>query len=118
MTEAGPTQRWAAYRGLVCDLDGVVYRGRGAVPGVPEALQAWCSAGGLVVYATNNASRPPETVADHLTGLGAPASVDRVLTSAQVGAGYLARTIPPGPSSWPSAGPASRRPWPRLVSGR
>lgn len=96
MTEAGPTQRWAAYRGLVCDLDGVVYRGRGAVPGVPEALQAWCSAGGLVVYATNNASRPPETVADHLTGLGAPASVDRVLTSAQVGAGYLARTLPAG----------------------
>ncbi len=105
MTEAGARQRWAAYRGLVCDLDGVVYRGRGAIPGAPEALTAWCSSGRRVVYATNNASRPPQTVADHLRSLGAPAAVEQVLTSAQVGADHLARVLPAGAAVLAVGGP-------------
>ena len=48
------------YRGLVCDLDGVVYRGAQAVPYAVEGLEQARTSGVGVVYATNNASRPPE----------------------------------------------------------
>jgi glycerol-1-phosphatase len=82
-----------AYEALVCDLDGVVYRGPAAVPHAVEALR---SCGVRVLYATNNASRTPETVASHLTGLGLSAGPDDVVTSAQAGAHYLAEHLPAG----------------------
>lgn len=84
------------YAGLVCDLDGVVYRGAEAVRGAPEALAAWTLRGGAVVFATNNASRPPEEVQRHLADLRIMASSAQVLTSAQVGAAHLAGILDPG----------------------
>ena len=57
----------ALYRGVVCDLDGVVYRGHEAVPHAVEALEGLRAAGRGVVYATNNASRTPQEVAAQLT---------------------------------------------------
>ena len=45
------------FDGIVCDLDGVVYRGQAAVPHAVDSLLSALSAGVLVVYATNNASR-------------------------------------------------------------
>ncbi|MGO4598672.1 HAD-IIA family hydrolase [Terrabacter sp. 2RAF25] len=86
----------AAYDGVVCDLDGVVYRGADAVPGAPKALQDLRSRGVKLVYATNNASRVVAEVADHLAGLGAPATPDDVVSSAEAGAAQLARTLPAG----------------------
>jgi len=82
-----------SYEALVCDLDGVVYRGPAAVPHAIEALR---SCGLRVLYATNNASRTPGTVAAHLTGLGLQAGPDDVVTSAQAGAHYLAEHLPAG----------------------
>jgi len=80
----------------VVDLDGVVYVGPDAVPGAAEAVARATAAGLRMCYLTNNASRTPETVADHLRRLGVPASVDDVLTSAQVGAALLAERLPSG----------------------
>jgi len=84
------------YDGLVCDLDGVVYRGHEAMPYAVESLLAALSAGVQVVYATNNASRPPAEVAAHLDALGLPGPVSRVVTSAQAGARHVAQCCPPG----------------------
>lgn len=81
------------YSGVVCDLDGVVYRGPQAVEHAVEALSALAVP---VVYATNNASRPPEEVAEHLTDLGLHVSGDDVATSAQAGAAELVRHLPGG----------------------
>jgi HAD superfamily hydrolase (TIGR01450 family) len=78
------------------DLDGVVYVGPDAVPGAPQALEAVRKAGLRISYVTNNASRTPETVAEHLTELGVPAGVEDVVTSAQAAAGLLARRLPKG----------------------
>ena len=78
------------------DLDGVVYVGPNAVPGAPEALDAVRATGLRLAYVTNNASRPPETVADHLTELGVPARPDEIVTSAQAAAAILAKRLPPG----------------------
>lgn len=84
------------FDGIVCDLDGVIYRGHEAVPHAVESLSIALSSGVRVVYATNNASRSPAEVAAHLESLGLAGPASRVVTSAQAGAGYLARCCPRG----------------------
>jgi HAD superfamily hydrolase (TIGR01450 family) len=84
------------FDGIVCDLDGVIYRGHEGVPHAVESLLSALSAGVLVVYATNNASREPATVAAHLEALGLPGPGSRVVTSAQAGARYVAQRCPRG----------------------
>lgn len=66
------------------DLDGVVYVGPDAVPHAREALQAASEAGMGIAYLTNNASRRPGDVAQHLRDLGMPVvGTEAVVTSAQ-----------------------------------
>lgn len=84
------------FDGIVCDLDGVIYRGHRAVPHATESLSAALAAGVRVVYATNNASRSPDEVAVHLETLGLPGPGSRVVTSAQAGARHLAQHAPAG----------------------
>ena len=84
----------AAYPGLVCDLDGVVYRGAAAVPHAVEELGKARDNGSKVVFATNNASRPPAVVADTLRGLGIRLDDADVLTSSMAGARHLAQHLP------------------------
>lgn len=72
------------------DLDGVVYVGRHAVSGVPEALAAVRALGMRLAFVTNNAARPPAVVAEHLTALGIAAEPGEVINSAQAAAHYLA----------------------------
>ncbi|MGN5240374.1 MULTISPECIES: HAD-IIA family hydrolase [unclassified Rhodococcus (in: high G+C Gram-positive bacteria)] len=80
------------YDVLLLDLDGTVYRGAEAVPGALEAL----SAGDRILYVTNNASRRPVEVAEHLQGLGFVAATDSVVTSSQSAARLLAERVPSG----------------------
>ncbi|MBC9823193.1 HAD-IIA family hydrolase [Terrabacter sp. MAHUQ-38] len=84
------------YDGVICDLDGVVYRGGDAVPGAPAALQDMVIRGVRVVYATNNASRVPAEVARQVAALGAPAAAMDVVSSAQAGAARLQAQLPAG----------------------
>ncbi|KXO95866.1 HAD-IIA family hydrolase [Tsukamurella pseudospumae] len=81
----------SAYDRLLVDLDGTVYAGAVAIPGAAEALE-----GLPVTYVTNNASRAPSDVAQHLRDLGFQAPDDAVVTSAQAGAGLLAFLVPAG----------------------
>jgi glycerol 3-phosphatase-2 len=84
------------FDGIVCDLDGVVYRGHQAVPHAVESLLLVLSAGVRVVFATNNASRTPTEVAAHLGALGLPGPDCRVVTSAQAGAHHVAQRCSQG----------------------
>lgn len=88
----------AGYDGVVCDLDGVVYRGSDAVPEAADALQELVARGMKVVYATNNASRVPDEVAAQIAGFGAPATPSDVVSSAQAGAAQLAGQLERGAS--------------------
>jgi HAD superfamily hydrolase (TIGR01450 family) len=81
------------YAGVVCDLDGVVYRGPEAVDHAVTALTALTLP---IVYATNNASRPPGEVAAHLGDLGLRVTSREVVTSSQAGAARLAADLGPG----------------------
>ena len=85
-----------AYDVAVLDLDGVVYRGREAVPGAPEALNDAQSQGMHLAFVTNNASRPPATVGEHLRSLGVEARDEDVVNSAQAAARLLAARLEPG----------------------
>ncbi|GAA2069647.1 HAD hydrolase-like protein [Aeromicrobium halocynthiae] len=79
------------------DLDGVVYVGPDAVPHAREALEAAAGRGMGIAYLTNNASRRPEDVADHLRDLGMPVSgTEAVVTSAQAVARLIVDDIGPG----------------------
>ena len=79
------------------DLDGVVYVGPHAVPGAAESLDAALDLHGMrAAFVTNNASRPPEVVAAHLTRLGLHATPSDVVISAQAGARVLAERLEPG----------------------
>jgi HAD superfamily hydrolase (TIGR01450 family) len=86
---------------LILDLDGVVYIGRDAVPGAPATIETLRSGTEGIpavrcCYLTNNASRTPDQVAEHLRALGVPADTEEVLTSAQVAAAALADRLPAG----------------------
>jgi HAD superfamily hydrolase (TIGR01450 family) len=84
------------YDAALLDLDGTVYRGSDAVDGAEEAVNAAHEHGVAVRFVTNNASRGPDVVAAQLTGLGIPATVDQVSTSAQAGARVLADRLSEG----------------------
>lgn len=75
-----------AYDLAMLDLDGVVYVGPDAVPGAAEHLRATRAAGMRTAFITNNAARPPDEVARHLTELGVTAGPGDVVTSAQAAA--------------------------------
>ena len=81
------------YDTLFVDLDGVVSRGRQAVPHAVDVLSTFP---GRVLYVTNNASRTPQTVAAQLSGYGLPVSAADVVTSAQAAAAHLATLVPAG----------------------
>ncbi|MGH3758659.1 HAD-IIA family hydrolase [Actinophytocola sp.] len=78
------------YDALLFDLDGTVYRGDAAIDGAAEAVDATHRRGVGVRFVTNNASRGPDEVAGHLSGIGIPATPDEVSTSAQAAAKLLA----------------------------
>jgi glycerol 3-phosphatase-2 len=93
-SSAGPLAR--AYDLAMLDLDGVVYVGRDAVPGAAEHLASARAAGLRLAFITNNASRPPEAVAEHLVDLGVDAAVEDVVTSAQAAARVLVERLGAG----------------------
>ncbi|MFJ1708309.1 HAD-IIA family hydrolase [Kitasatospora sp. NPDC088346] len=85
-----------AYDVALLDLDGVVYAGPHAVDHAVDSLAAARGAGMRLAYVTNNASRPPRVVAEHLTELGAPAEATDVINSAQAAARLIADKVPAG----------------------
>lgn len=85
-----------SYDAVFFDLDGVIYLGDHAVEGAVEAISALRGLGTPVMYVTNNAARSSQTVVDHLRQLGFEATLDNVLTSAQVAVKFIADDLPAG----------------------
>jgi glycerol 3-phosphatase-2 len=81
------------YDCLLLDLDGTVFRGDEATPGAVDTLAAIEA---RKLFVTNNASRSPAQVSDHLEALGFAATPDDVVTSAQSAARLLAAQLPAG----------------------
>ena len=80
---------------LFADLDGVVYAGPKALPHAVETLNR-VSDVMPVGYITNNASRTPEDVCDHLTSLGLTCQPADIVTSPQAAMELLRGVAPAG----------------------
>ncbi|MBA2314762.1 MAG: HAD-IIA family hydrolase [Chloroflexi bacterium] len=74
---------------LLVDLDGVVYRGLDAVPGVAAVLADRAARGDDVVYVTNNSMHYGADYITRLRAMGAPVEEDRVVSSARATAIWL-----------------------------
>ena len=80
---------------LICDLDGVVYRGMDPIPGSATALAAMEAAGWRIIFCTNNSARSPEEVADRIRSItGYEGRAEQVITSAAAAADLLVETRP------------------------
>jgi len=76
---------------LVCDLDGVVYRGESPVEGSVEAIAHLRGQGVRLLFCTNNSRSTVDQYITKLTGLGIPVDASEILTSAVVTAEELRR---------------------------
>jgi 4-nitrophenyl phosphatase len=83
-------------RGLVIDMDGVLWRGDDAVSGMPEFIQTLRQRNIRFVLATNNNTKTPAEFASKATGLGAPVSTDEVITATTATIEHLKQRYPPG----------------------
>ncbi|MGW4205761.1 HAD hydrolase-like protein [Streptomyces sp. NPDC004726] len=86
----------AAYDTALLDLDGVVYAGGAAIAYAVDSLLAAREDGMRLAYVTNNALRPPEAVAAHITELGVPTDAEEVINSAQAVARLISEQVPAG----------------------
>lgn len=80
---------------LLVDLDGTVYSGPDAIEGAIDSLEA-VREHVPVSYVTNNASRGPDEVCEHLRELGLTLDAGDVVTSAQAAAAVLADQLTEG----------------------
>lgn len=82
--------------GLLLDLDGTVYRGGVAITSAAATLSAARESGVALRFVTNNASKSPAQVAEHLRTLGLEAAPAEISTSAQAAAEMVAEAVSPG----------------------
>lgn len=85
-----------AIRHIIVDMDGVLWRGDTPVPGLHEFFAFLREREIGFILATNNSSRLPEQYVEKLARFGIEVSPERILTSSQVAAAYLATVAPPG----------------------
>lgn len=82
---------------LLVDLDGVVYRGKNAVPGVADVLNRRAALGDRVIYVTNNSRSHRDEYRVRLEGHGVPLAGDgaeSIVTAARATAVLLAESDP------------------------
>ncbi len=80
---------------VLADLDGVVYRGAGAIEYAVESING-IDPSVRVGYLTNNASRSDVSVAAHLSELGLVVAPRDVVTSPQAAVSLLTNLVPAG----------------------
>ena len=94
---------------LIIDMDGVLWRGDEPMPGLQEFFVFLRQHSIDFVLATNNSSRLPEQYVAKLARFGVEVAPERVLTSAQATAAYLATIAPPGTRVYPIGEEGVRR---------
>ena len=90
---------------IVCDLDGVLWRGEVAIVGSADAVGTMRAAGRRVAFLTNNSSVPVADVVAKLGSIGVEAAASDVLSSAQAGAELVRENVEPGARVLTCAGP-------------
>lgn len=86
----------AFFKGLILDMDGVLWRDNTPIGDLRRIFRTIREKGFTYVFATNNSLRTPEQYVQKLTGFGIPVEPRQVLTSSLVAADILSKTIPEG----------------------
>ncbi|MFM2033063.1 MAG: hypothetical protein RLZZ297_1828 [Chloroflexota bacterium] len=92
-------------RACIFDLDGTVYLGDQALPGVVAALARLRAASIPFLFLSNNPTKTPAEYVAKLTHMGIPVGEDDVLTSAVIMVDWF-RSLAPAPVVFPIAEPA------------
>jgi 4-nitrophenyl phosphatase len=90
------TTDWATLRGLLIDLDGVVYTGRDPILGAASFLAEARRRGLKFLLVTNNSTTSPELVAERLRTMHVEVEPNEILTSAQAAVAYVRTHGDPG----------------------
>jgi HAD superfamily hydrolase (TIGR01458 family) len=80
-----------ATRGLLLDLQGVLYQDGKAYPGAAEAIDALITQGLAVRFLTNTTTRPRRDIVEHMRGMGFAVTLPQVFTPACAAAKLLAK---------------------------
>lgn len=83
-------------RGVILDLDGVIYRGDQVLAGAAEFVAALCERGTRVVAVSNHSGASAAALAAKLQGLGVSLDASQVLTSIDATVAYLTEHYPAG----------------------
>lgn len=97
-----------SFDALVCDMDGVVYRGDDPIPGAIEAIDALRADGIRIVFCTNNSRATLLQYVAKLRGMGVAAEPEDIVTSAVVTAGTLEQRGMAGRTAIVVGGPGIR----------
>ncbi len=92
----GVSVDWSTLRGVLIDLDGVVYTGRDPIPGAAEFLAEARRRGLQFQLVTNNSTTSPELVAERLRTMQIEVLPDEILTSAYAAVAYVKAHAEPG----------------------
>ncbi|HJO90358.1 MAG TPA: hypothetical protein QF606_01690, partial [Anaerolineales bacterium] len=82
------------YRNLIIDMDGVLWRGNIALPGLEEFVATIRNTKTRMVLATNNSSSTVDQYISKLKRMGVHVNPEEILTSAQATSSYLYKIAP------------------------
>ncbi len=89
-----PVIDFSQIRGVVLDMDGVIWRGSEILPGVPDFFTFLDARHIPYVFATNNSTRTPEMYVERLNGLGVKVETHQIITSPLVTARFIREHYP------------------------
>ena len=88
-------QTFTNIRALILDMDGVLWHGQNAIPGLVEFFQALEELKISFILATNNASSTPDQYVKKLAEMGVTVNKNQILTSGIATALYLSEKVNP-----------------------
>jgi 4-nitrophenyl phosphatase len=90
------TDKLRSIKNLIIDMDGVLYRGDEAIPGLKEFFAFLRERPIHFILATNNSTRTAQQYVDKLARMGVEVALWEILTSSQATAMYLETLAPVG----------------------
>ena len=78
-----------AVRGVLLDLEGVLYQADALVEGAPDAVEALRGAGYRLRFLTNTTTRPRRYVCERMRDMGFGVDIDDIFSPAMAAAGFL-----------------------------
>ncbi|BAA31079.1 HAD-IIA family hydrolase [Pyrococcus horikoshii] len=81
---------------IIFDMDGVLYRGNRAIPGVRELIEFLKERGIPFAFLTNNSTKTPEMYREKLLKMGIDVSSSIIITSGLATRLYMSKHLDPG----------------------